>query len=201
MMILNNLHILYHTRCITSISFPIESWQRVLKKNKQSKLNFKLIEMEERNLYFMQLAMKEAKKAFEKDEVPIGCVIVHKGKVVAKAHNLVEKRKNATEHAELICIEKASKKLNDFRLNECFLYTTLEPCLMCTGAILLSRIKKIIYAAKDIRHGALVSVFHVFENKHPIHTPQFEQGPLEKESADLLKTFFKMKRAQHGKKN
>ena len=155
--------------------------------------------MKDSQLYFMQLAIREAEKAFYKDEVPIGCVIVHQGKVLAKAHNLVEKSQNATKHAEVVCIEKATKKLKNFRLSDCVLYTTLEPCLMCCGAILLSRVKKIVYAAKDIRHGALVSVFQVFENKHPIHTPIYEQGPLEKESSDLLKAFFKIKRAKNEK--
>jgi tRNA(adenine34) deaminase len=154
--------------------------------------------MSKTDLYFMQEALKEAKKAFLKNEVPIGCVLVREGKILARGHNLVEKKMNACQHAEIVCINKATKKIQNFRLNECILYTTLEPCLMCSGAILLSRVKKIIYAAKDLRHGALVSVYQVFSSPHPIHTPLFEQGPLEKESSDLLKSFFKKRRAENG---
>lgn len=150
--------------------------------------------MKDNYLCFMRKALLEAKKAFKNNEVPIGAVLVHQGKVISRGYNRVEKANNATKHAEMVCIEKATKKLKNFRLNNCVLYTTVEPCLMCAGALLLSRVKKIVYAAKDFRHGALVSVYHVFDEKHPIHTPTFEQGPLEEESSALLKEFFAMRR-------
>lgn len=155
--------------------------------------------MNKSDAHFMEEALKQAKKAFEQDEVPIGCIIVRNGEIIAKAHNQVEKKQNGTKHAEMICIEKATKKIQNFRLNDCILYTTLEPCLMCAGAIILSRIKKIIYAAKDHRYGALVSIHHVLEKKHPIHTPEFEQGPFEQESSELLKLFFQKKRKKNEK--
>ena len=147
---------------------------------------------------YMELALNEAKKAFAKNEVPIGCVIVLNGKVIAKAHNLVESKKQGSAHAELLCIQKASLKIKDFRLKGATLYCTLEPCLMCAGAIVLSRIQRVVYAAKDIRHGAIVSQFQLFNQPHPIHHPHFEQGPFEKESADLLKDFFKLQRKKNG---
>ena len=146
---------------------------------------------------FMSIALSEAKKAFEKNEVPIGCVIVKEGKIVAKAHNLVEKKQNATCHAEMLCIEKATIKIGNFRLLDCVLYTTLEPCVMCAGAILLSRVKKVVFAAKDIRHGAILSQYQLFSKPHPIHNPEFVQGPFEKESSDLLKLFFQKQRKKN----
>jgi len=153
--------------------------------------------MSEDDSVFMLAALKEAQRGFKQGEVPVGCVIVLKGKIIAKAHNKVEKLKNACKHAEVICIEKAAKKIGDFRLKDCILYTTLEPCLMCAGAILLSRIKKIIYAAEDFRHGALVSVYKVFEKKHPIHQPSFEKSAYSEESSRLLKDFFKIRREEN----
>lgn len=155
--------------------------------------------MNELDVFFMTKALDQAQRAFAQDEVPIGCVIVKNGKIIARAHNQVEKKKNGTKHAEIICIEKAAKKIQNFRLLDCTIYTTVEPCLMCAGAIILSRIKKIVYAAKDHRHGALVSIYRVLENGHPIHAPQFEQGPMEKESSELLKLFFQKKRKKNDK--
>jgi tRNA(adenine34) deaminase len=151
--------------------------------------------------YFMSIALLEAKKAFKKNEVPIGCVLVKDGKIISKAHNLVEKKQNATLHAEMLCIQKATKKIENFRLIDCVLYTTLEPCLMCAGAILLSRIKKVVFAAKDLRHGAIISQFQIFSKPHPIHNPEFVQGPFEKESADLLKLFFQKQRKKNAEQN
>ncbi len=148
---------------------------------------------------FMQIALKEALKAYKKGEVPVGAVLVQDGKIVAKAHNLVEKRQDATAHAELVCIQKASKNKKNFRLTDCTLYTTLEPCLMCAGAIVLSRVKKIVYAAFDLRHGAIVSTYQVFENRHPIHTPEFKQGPYQDQAAEIMRKFFKQQREK--KKN
>ena len=102
------------------------------------------------NLYFMQEAFKQAQKAAKKGEVPVGCVIVLHQKIIAKAKNLVETKQNATQHAEIIAIHKASKKLKNFRLNHCELFVTLKPCAMCTGALEKARIAKIYYAAEDL---------------------------------------------------
>lgn len=144
----------------------------------------------------MAEALLEAEKAFLQDEVPVGAVLVKEGKIIARAFNQVETSRKATHHAELLCIEKAAEILGDFRLIDCVLYTTLEPCLMCAGACVLSRIKKIVYAAKDLRHGACVSQYTVFEKEHPIHTPLLEEGKYAEESASLLRKFFKNKRQE-----
>jgi tRNA(adenine34) deaminase len=146
------------------------------------------------DISYMNEALKEAMKAFDANEVPVGAVIVFEGEIIARAHNRVEGKGLATAHAELLCIEQASQKLGNFRLLKCILYTTLEPCLMCAGACVLSRVAKIIYAAKDIRHGAFVSQFQLFDKPHPIHTPEVVQGPCEGEASALMKKFFRQKR-------
>ena len=113
----------------------------------------------------MKLALKEAKKAYEIDEVPIGCVIVYKDKVIARAHNEREKKKSSLAHAEILAISKACKKLNSWRLEDCIMYITLEPCCMCSGAIIQSRIKKVVYGAYDYRFGAHKSIKTLFDVK------------------------------------
>ena len=113
---------------------------------------------------FMKMAIKEAIKAKEKDEVPIGAVIVKDGVVVAKAHNLMEKTQLATAHAEILAINKACKKLKSWRLDDCDIYCTLEPCFMCAGAILNARIKNLYFGAFEHKSGSAISQFNVFEN-------------------------------------
>lgn len=103
---------------------------------------------------FMNEALKEAKKAYKKEEIPVGAVIVKNGKIISKAHNLKETKKRTTSHAEIIAINKANKKLKNWRLNDCEMYVTLEPCPMCAGAIILSRIKKIYIGTMDGKTGA-----------------------------------------------
>ena len=115
------------------------------------------------DIYFMQEALKEAKKALLKDEVPVGCVIVKDGKIIARGHNQKEKNKNAILHAEIVALNKAQKKLNDWHLNDCILYVTLEPCLMCTGAIIQTRIKKVVYGCSDPKGGAIDTVIKIDE--------------------------------------
>ena len=105
--------------------------------------------MNDKDLYYMNLAYKEAKKAYIKDEIPVGVVIIMKDKIIAKAHNLRDSKQIVTKHAEIIAIEKANKKLNNWRLSECVLYTTLEPCKMCNEVISESKIKNVVYAAKS----------------------------------------------------
>ena len=144
--------------------------------------------------YFMKMALAIAKKAFSVDEVPIGCVIVKDQEIIGKGYNLVEKKQDATCHAEIRALKQAQKKLGNWRLNGCVMFSTLEPCMMCAGAILLSRIDKLIYAAKDIRHGAHTSFINVFEKKHPTHSIKIESGLFEMEAKELLKTFFQKKR-------
>jgi len=149
---------------------------------------------EEKDIFYMRQALKEAKKAFDLDEVPIGAVIVFKDKIIAKGHNQVELLKDATAHAEMICLTSASEYINDWRLNDTTLYCTVEPCLMCAGAILAARVKRIVWAAKDIRVGANGSWIDVFSKKHPMHEVEITKNILDNESSLLLKEFFQIKR-------
>lgn len=146
------------------------------------------------HIKYMRLALKEAQKAKEIDEVPIGAVIVLNGKVIAKAHNLREKNQSSTAHAEVLAINKACKKLNSWRLNGCVLYVTLEPCTMCIGASILSRVDGIVYGAKDPKGGSLGSLYDITLIKGFNHYPWVVSGVCKEESSDLLKTFFKNKR-------
>ncbi|MBN2478821.1 MAG: nucleoside deaminase [Parachlamydiales bacterium] len=140
--------------------------------------------------FFMLQALKQAEIAFASNEVPVGSVIVFENRIIAKAHNQVEMLKDATAHSEMICITQAASYLNDFRLENCTLYTTLEPCIMCAGAIINSRISKLVYSAKDLRVGANGSFIDIFEKKHPIHNLEIESGILEEISSDLMTKFF-----------
>ena len=139
---------------------------------------------------FMKLAIKEAKKARTKDEVPIGAVIVKDGKVISRGYNLRESKHNSLKHAEIIAIDKACKKLDNFRLEGCDLYVTVEPCLMCSGAIVQSRIRKVYFGAYDEKYGAVTSVANAFEIKSN-HRVEFEQGVCKDECESLIKEFFK----------
>lgn len=140
---------------------------------------------------YMKKALIEAKKAFDKDEVPIGAIIVKDGEIIAKAHNCKEIKKDTTMHAELIAIKKASKKLNSWRLTNCEMYTTLEPCPMCAGAIINSRIKKVYIGAKDEKSGAAGSVLNLFKDYKFNHLVEVEQGILEEDCKKILQDFFK----------
>ena len=140
---------------------------------------------------FMKEALKEAQKAYEKLEVPVGCVIVKDGKIIARAHNIKETRFDTTKHAEIIAIQKASKKLKSWRLIDCEMYVTLEPCPMCAGAIINSRIKKLYYGAKDEKTGAVGSVLNLLEDYKFNHIVETESGLLEEECSNILKQFFK----------
>ncbi len=142
----------------------------------------------------MKEALKEAKKAYEKLEVPVGAVIVKEGKIIARAHNLKETKYDTTKHAEILAIQKASKKLNSWRLIDCEMYVTLEPCSMCAGAIINSRIKKVYIAALDEKTGAAGSVLNLFEDFTFNHKVEVEKGIMQEECEKLLKDFFKMLR-------
>lgn len=139
---------------------------------------------------FMLLAIKEAKKAKLKDEVPIGAVIIKDGKVISRGYNLRESRQNSLKHAEIIAIDKACKKLGNFRLEDCELYVTVEPCLMCAGAIVQSRIKKVYFGTRDEKYGAVTSVANAFDIKSN-HSVEFEEGIYKSECEKLMKDFFK----------
>ena len=142
----------------------------------------------------MKKAYTEALKAFAEDEVPVGCVIVKDGKIIARAHNRKEKKNCAIFHAEIECINKATRKLDNWNLKGCEMYVTLEPCMMCTGAIINSRIDRIYFGCKDPKGGALVSNISLMNIRNLNHYPQIEGGLMEEECSQLLKSFFKNKR-------
>ena len=139
----------------------------------------------------MLLALKEAKKAYANNDVPVGAVIVYEDKVMAKAHNQKVKKNNVLYHAEIIAINKASKKIKSWHLDDMEMYVTLEPCAMCAGAIMQSRIKRVIYGTKDPKGGSIDSTLNMYEIKGYNHYPFVESGVLEKECSTILKDFFK----------
>ncbi len=141
------------------------------------------------NEKYMNIALIEAKKAYKKNEVPIGCIIVKNNKIISKAYNKKEKTNVVTKHAEIIAIEKACKKLKTWHLNDCILYTTVEPCLMCTGAIIQSRMKKVVYATENEKYGSLNKI--VKESKSKL---EIEKNILAEKSISLLQNFFNKKR-------
>ena len=143
---------------------------------------------------FMRRALKLADIASKIDEVPVGCVIVKDNKVIATGYNKREIDNNPLGHAETIAIKKAAKKLGDWQLVDCDLYVTIEPCIMCAGAIIQSRIKRVIYGAPDLKGGAFGSSLNVLESNNINHRPEVIGGVLEKECADIIKNYFKSKR-------
>jgi tRNA(adenine34) deaminase len=122
---------------------------------------------------FMYAALQEAERAFEEDEVPVGAVVVHKNRIIGRGYNQVEKLNDATAHAEMIALTSASNNLKNWRLNECSIYVTLEPCIMCAGALLSSRIDNLYYAASDTKFGACGSVHNLAENPKNNHKIKF----------------------------
>ena len=156
----------------------------------------------EQKEYYMKQALKEAEKAYKKLEVPVGAVIVKDGKIIARAHNQKETKPDTTKHAEILAIQKASKKLESWRLIDCEMYITLEPCSMCAGAIINSRIKKVYIGAKDEKTGAVGSVLNLFEDYTFNHKVESETGIMEKECQETLKKFFKeLRELKRGGKN
>lgn len=145
---------------------------------------------------YMKEALKEALKARAKDEVPVGAVIVLNGKIIARGHNKRETKKNSLCHAEIIAIDKACKKLKNFRLENCELYVTLEPCLMCAGAIVQARIKKVIFGASDNKYGMAGKVFNAFELKSN-HNVEIKKDVLKDECSEMLTSFFKEMREKN----
>ena len=140
---------------------------------------------------FMKEALKQAKKAYDKLEVPVGAVIVKDGKIIARAYNQKETKNDTTNHAEILAIKKASQKLGSWRLLDCDMYVTLEPCSMCAGALIQSRIKKVYIGAPDPKTGACGSVLNLLNDYKFNHKVETEIGILQKDCEDLLKDFFK----------
>ena len=149
--------------------------------------------MEEKNI-LMNEALREAKKAYNKQEIPVGAIIVKDGKIIARGYNQKEEKKDTTMHAEMIAIKKASKKLNAWRLNECEMYVTLEPCPMCAGAIVNSRFKKIYIGAMDEKNGACGSIDNILEDYTQNYKVEQEDGIMKNECEKILKDFFKQLR-------
>ncbi len=145
----------------------------------------------EQNKFFMKLAIEEAIKSYKNNEVPIGALIVKNDKIISASSNSVEKDLSTIMHAEIKVIISAQKILQSWRLSGCTLYVTLEPCLMCCGAIVLSRIKKLVYAAHDPKAGAVNSLYNTLSDKRLNHTAEIVGGIMEEESSALLKKFFK----------
>ena len=147
-----------------------------------------------RDEYFMRLALREAERALEHDDVPIGCVVVHGGEVIAAARNERELRGDPTAHAEILALREASQRLGSWRLLDTVLYVTLEPCAMCAGAIVLGRVPRVVYAAPDPKAGAAGSVLDVLAEPRLNHRPVVAGGLLAAEGAALLRAFFGSRR-------
>lgn len=140
---------------------------------------------------FMKEALKEARKAYNKLEVPVGAVIVENSKIIARAHNLKESKKCATNHAEILAIQKASKKIGAWRLSNCEMYVTLEPCSMCAGALIQARLKKVYIGTMDYKTGACGSVFNLLTDFKFNHKVEYQTGVLKEECENILQNFFK----------
>lgn len=144
--------------------------------------------------YWMEQALQLAEQAALKNEVPVGAVITLDNKLVAQAHNLTISLQDPTAHAEILTIRQACEYLQNYRLNNCCLYVTLEPCCMCAGAIVHARLKEVIYAAEDKRVGAAGSVFHILGDARQYHQPEIHTGVAQERATYLLKDFFDSKR-------
>ncbi len=140
---------------------------------------------------FMKAALEEAGKAFDKGEVPIGAVVVYDGEIIARAHNLRETASHPLTHAELLAIHHASGHFESFRLEDCTLYVTLEPCVMCSGAIIMSRISHVVFGAYDPKGGTVRSLMELLDEPRFNHRPGVTAGVLEEECSQLLKSFFR----------
>ncbi len=144
--------------------------------------------------YWMQRALSEARKAEDKDEVPIGCVIVRQGRIIGRGHNLRESSQDPSAHAEMLAIRKAARKLGSWRLLDTTLYVTLEPCTMCMGAIILSRIPQVVFGCYDPKGGAAGSVYNLSNNSQLNHSIELIPRIMEQECSEILSSFFSMLR-------
>jgi tRNA(adenine34) deaminase len=142
----------------------------------------------------MKYALREAERAFDENEVPVGCVIIHENRIIAKAHNQIETLNDPTAHAEMLALTSAFDAIQSKQLKGCSMYVTLEPCTMCAGALVLAKIENIYFGAYDIKSGACGSVLNITNNKSLNHKSKVYGGILDKECGLLLKAFFDMKR-------
>lgn len=145
---------------------------------------------------FMREALIEARKAYRKQEVPVGAVLVLNDQIIARGYNQTEGKSDSTQHAEIICLQKASRKLKKWRLLQTTLYCTLEPCPMCAGALLQARVARLVWGAPDKRCGANGSFVNLFSLKHPFHRITITSGVLEQECSEIMIHFFKQRREE-----
>lgn len=148
----------------------------------------------DRESYLMGQALTEAKKAAKKGEIPVGCVIVKDGRIISRAHNLTVKMNDPTAHAEILALKKAAQKIENYRLTNCEMYVTIEPCPMCAGAAVWARVKKITFGVCDEKSGAAGSVVNVANNKKLNHRIKIKGGVLSNKCAGLMRSFFKERR-------
>lgn len=148
------------------------------------------------DIIFMRMALREALEAADGGEVPVGAVIVHKGRVIGKAHNQVELLRDATAHAEMLALTQASAALGDWRLQDTVMYVTKEPCPMCAGALVLSRVGKLVFGTADPERGGVVSLFRIADNPSLNHRVETVQGVLAEECRAVIKDFFRARRME-----
>ena len=157
------------------------------------------MELQEKE-FFMREALKEAQKAYDQAEVPIGAVVVLNGEIIGRGHNLCEKEQDATLHAEIKAIRQANQHLGSWRLEDCELFVTLEPCPMCSGAMILARMKKVIFGAFDPKAGTAGTFMNLLQDSRFNHQVEVEQGVLEEECQEILRSFFKGLRERNKKR-
>ena len=157
------------------------------------------MELQEKE-FFMREALKEAQKAYDQEEVPIGAVVVLNGEIIGRGHNLREKEQDATLHAEIKAIRQANQHLGSWRLEDCELFVTLEPCPMCSGAMILARLKKVIFGAFDPKAGTAGTFMNLLQDSRFNHQVEVEQGVLEEECQEILRSFFKGLRERNKKR-
>jgi len=144
--------------------------------------------------FFMKEALKEAERAFTEKEVPIGAVAVFKNQIIGRGHNQTERLQDPTAHAEMIAITAAANSLNSWRLQEVDIYATIEPCIMCAGALVLARVRRIVFGARDEKFGGCGSIFNVVQEKRLNHRIEIVEGVLQRQAAALIRDFFQKKR-------
>ncbi len=149
---------------------------------------------EAEKVFYMKEALKEAAKSRDKNEIPIGCVIVKDGEIIGRGHNAREEKERAILHAEIMAIEEANQTLNSWRLLETTLFVTIEPCVMCSGAIGLARIPRVIYGAPNRKFGGVDSLYQILEDSRLNHRVQVERGIMADECAQIMRDFFRSKR-------
>ncbi|UXY41299.1 MULTISPECIES: tRNA adenosine(34) deaminase TadA [Granulicatella] len=157
------------------------------------------MELQEKE-FFMREALKEAQKAYDQEEVPIGAVVVLNGEIIGRGHNLREKEQDATLHAEIKAIRQANQHLGSWRLEDCELFVTLEPCPMCSGAMILARMKKVVFGAFDPKAGTAGTFMNLLQDSRFNHQVEVEQGVLEEECQEILRSFFKGLRERNKKR-